>query len=400
MRTDFAVIGAGICGLSAAWALARRGHEVMVIDQAPAGHVNGGSHGACRIFRLGYETPAYVTLARQARAVWTELEDACGERLLHPTPQLTFGPEMEQVRSALAAAGAPGELLTARAAAERFTGITVPGPVLYEPDSAVIVADRALAALEALSGSAGQPAPSGSAGQPAPSGSAGQPAPSGSAGQPAPPGSAGEGLRPGSGGRIDARVTGLAEQGSGVRVSTTAGDIDADRAIVCAGPWTAKLAASAGIAMPAAATMEQVGYLAPVRAGTGSVPIFVHYGGEFPYGLPVPGSDRYKIGIHFGGPAVDPDRQDHGDDAGLVARIKRAATAFLPEFHADPVATERCVYDNTPDTDFIVDRIGSIVIGSGTSGHGFKFGPLIGEWLAALATGSGAPPQSFALSRF
>ncbi len=364
MRTDFAVIGAGICGLSAAWALARRGYEVTVIDQAPTGHRGGGSHGACRIFRLGYETPAYVTLARQAREAWTELEDACGERLLHPTPQLTFGPDMEQVRSALAAAGAPGELLTARAAAERFTGITVPGPVLYEPDSAVIAADRALAALAVLSGQSTQP---------------GQTTPSA---------------------RMDARVTGLAEQGSGVRVSTTAGDLDAGRAIVCAGPWTPKLAASAGIAMPGAATMEQVGYLAPVRSGAGPMPIFVHYGGEFPYGLPVPGSDRYKIGIHFGGPAVDPDGQDHGDDAGLVARIKAAATAFLPEFHPDPVATERCIYDNTPDTDFIVDRIGSIVFGSGTSGHGFKFGPLIGEWLAALATGSGAPPESFALNRF
>jgi glycine/D-amino acid oxidase-like deaminating enzyme len=48
---------------------------------------------------------------------------------------------------------------------------------------------------------------------------------------------------------------------------------------------------------------------------------------------------------------------------------------------------ERCVYDNTPDEDFILDRIGNVVVGCGTSGHGFKFGPLLGEWLAALATG-------------
>ncbi|HET9895732.1 MAG TPA: FAD-dependent oxidoreductase [Streptosporangiaceae bacterium] len=355
MRTDFAVIGAGICGLSAAWALTRRGHEVTVIDQAPTGHLSGGSHGSCRIFRLGYETPAYVALARRARDVWTELEDTCGERLLHPAPQLTFGPEMEQVRSALEHAGAHCELMSSRAAAERFGGVTVPGPVLYEPESAVIAADRALAVLARSCGSDE---------------------------------------------RSDARVTALAEAGSRVRVSTTGGDIDAGRAIVCAGPWTPKLAASAGIAMPAAATMEQVAYLAPARADAGPMPILVHYGGEFPYGLPVPGSDLYKIGIHFGGPAVDPDRQDHRDDAGLVARIKQAATAFLPGFHADPVATERCIYDTTPDTDFIVDRVGAIVLGSGTSGHGFKFGPLIGEWLADLATGTGTSPASFALSRF
>jgi glycine/D-amino acid oxidase-like deaminating enzyme len=51
------------------------------------------------------------------------------------------------------------------------------------------------------------------------------------------------------------------------------------------------------------------------------------------------------------------------------------------------VQVERCVYDNTPDEDFILDRIGNVVVGCGTSGHGFKFGPLLGEWLAALAAG-------------
>jgi len=65
------------------------------------------------------------------------------------------------------------------------------------------------------------------------------------------------------------------------------------------------------------------------------------------------------------------------------------------------VGTERCIYDNSPDEDFIVDRVGRIVIGSGTSGHGFKFGPLLGEWLADLATGRGAgPPARFSLGRF
>ena len=68
----------------------------------------------------------------------------------------------------------------------------------------------------------------------------------------------------------------------------------------------------------------------------------------------------------------------------------------------DLVRTERCVYDNSPDEDFIVDRVGRIVIGSGTSGHGFKFGPLLGEWLADLATGRepDAAVRRFSLGRF
>jgi sarcosine oxidase len=358
VRTEFAVVGGGLLGLSAAWALSRRGHEVLVIDQAPTGHVGGGSHGTCRIFRLGYEKPAYVSLARQARDTWSELEHVSGERLLHPTPHLTFGPQMDQVADALEQAGVPGEMLSADAAAERFPGVAVSGPVLYEQHSAVIAADVALVALARLAGRISEPT----------------------------------------------AVTAVAAHGSSVRVSTTDGDIDADRVIVCAGASTARLLAGAGIAVPGSATMEQVVYVAPAGGShPGGMPIFVHYGGEFPYGLPVPGSDAYKIGIHFGGPPVDPERQDHAENAGLSAQIERATRRFLPDFDPRPVAVERCIYDNSPDTDFIIDRIGNIVIGSGTSGHGFKFGPLIGEWLAWLAAGEaglGAPPPWLGLSRF
>jgi len=397
VRTEFAVIGGGITGLATAWALARRGREVSVLEQAAVGHAGSGSHGACRVFRFGYEDAEYVNLVRHARELWAELETTCGERLLLPTPQLTIGPLMWQVRDALLAAGAACELLSVNEAAERFPGVRIaadPAPdgiadladtdgtagpgaegglasrVLLEPDSAVIAADRTLTALANAVRSAGQVVWSG------------------------------------------VTVTALADDGRGVKVSTSARDVEASRVIVCAGPGSAGLLDTAGIAIPASATMEQVAYFAP--AGTAqptAMPIFVHYGGEFPYGLPVPGSDRYKVGLHHGGPAVDPGQLHHTEDAGLTRRIEQAARTFLPGLDPRAVAVERCVYDDSPDTDFILDRIGNVVIGCGTSGHGFKFGPLLGEWLATLATeGTGPrdrvgpaaepPPRRFALSRF
>ncbi len=289
MHSDFVVIGAGLLGLSAAWALTRRGYEVTVLDQAAAGHVDGGSHGSCRVFRLGYETVEYVRMARRARELWTELEEAAGEQLLHPTPQLTFGPEVHQVKHCLDQADVPGELLSDRDAAERFPGFAVPGPVLHESQSAVIAADRVLAALARLSGAAE---------------------------------------------RAPVRVTALATRDGGLRVSTTDGELDADRVVLCAGPWTRRLAAGAGVAVPSNPTMQQVCYLDPVadRAAAGPTPIFSHYGGDFPYGLPVPGSDRYKISLHSPGPAVDPDHQDHSGDAGLISQLSEVAAAFLPGF--------------------------------------------------------------------
>jgi len=350
------VLGAGLLGLASARALARRGREVIVLEQAGIGHEAGGSKGSCRVFRLGYDDAEYVALAMRAREPWAELEDECGGRLLQPTPHLTFGRGLDTVREAMQSAGAPCELLPAADAAARFPEIAIGGPALLEPESCVISADAALRALAAAAGDV----------------------------------------------RTGVTVTGIGDDGRRVTVRTATGSVTARAAVVCAGPWTSRLLAATGIVVPSAATLEQVGYLAPAAEPGPAMPVFICYETEVPYGLPVPGSPLYKIGFHHGGPPTDPGHQDQRPDQDLSAQLARLARRYLPGLRPDLVRTERCVYDNTPDEDFIVHRAGRIVIGSGTSGHGFKFGPLLGEWLADLATGHGAgpPTRRFSLGRF
>ena len=201
--------------------------------------------------------------------------------------------------------------------------------------------------------------------------------------------------------------------GRRVTLQTPAGPLTARRAIITAGPWSGGLAATLGVAIPGRATLEQVAYLTPRSPDTpadgngaapataaGLPPIFICHGEQAPYGLPVPGSPLYKIGIQQSGPATEPDAQQAGPDATQLARLQEVARRYLPGYDPAPARTERCIYDNSPDEDFVLDRRGNVVIGCGTSGHGFKFGPLCGEWLAALAMDGERADKRFALARF
>ncbi len=344
------VIGAGLLGLSSAWALSRRGRDVLVLEAALApGHARSGSKGDARIFRLGYPEPYYVEMALLARARWHDLEAATGRQLLHVTGQVTLGDETAQhaIASAMTLAGAPVEEVSATVAARRFPGIELSGPVLVEPASGVLAADACLRAF--IQGGGFE-------------------------------------LRTGT------FVTSLRQTGDSVSVETADGtSLPATVVVVCAGPGSLRLL---GVDPPAGAapSLPQVAYFAPREDVV--PPVFIEWGDDMVYGLPVPRggphSGTYKVSRHSPGPAIgafdptDPAALE-GDHPAQLAQLVRAVTRVLPALDPQPVATERCVYDNSADADFVLDRVGSVVVGCGTSGHAFKFGPLLGELLADLA---------------
>ncbi len=348
------VVGAGILGLSSAWALARRGWNVVVLEAAEApGHMRSGSKGDARIFRLGYPESHYVEMAALARARWHDLEASTGLHLLHVTGQVTLGDEatLHAIAGALQSAGVPVEQISARAAALRFPGIAAVGAVLFEPDSGVLAADACLRALHQAGGFE---------------------------------------LRTGL------AVTSLRQSPGSVTIETADGaSMQADIVVDCAGPASLGLLAGA-TATAAAPSLPQVAYFAARREDDVVPPVFIEWGDDMLYGLPVPdGGPRagtYKVSHHTPcSPLQDFDPTDPAplaaDDPTLLARVTDVVERLLPWLDPEPVATERCVYDNSADTDFVLDRVGRIVVGCGTSGHAFKFGPLLGELLADLAQG-------------
>lgn len=361
-KRQFIVVGAGLVGLAVTLELSRRGRDVLCLEQATIGHERAGSKGSSRIFRYGYEDPLYVQLAMRSLAGWQELGEESGQRVLEPTGFLSFGERIHELAAAMDAAGAPHEILMGEELAERFPAIHVTGHAVFEATAGVLRSDEVLSALTRSARSAGAEIVEG------------------------------------------VRVSGLEDAEDGVRVLAGPLQYGCAAVVLCGGAWSGELAEMAGL--PAGGvfrpSLQQVAYLQPRSEFPSGVPAFVERGPVTYYGVPARVLDRYKIGIHDPGQTVRPAEISLDDDARELMLLRGAAARLLPGFVEEPVATERCFYDNTPDERFVIDRVGRVVIGGGTSGHGFKFGPLWAEVLADLA--EGAPPtvplESFSLRRF
>lgn len=333
LDTEVVVVGAGVMGLATARALAAAGRDVTVVEQFRDGHARGSSHGSSRIFRLSYPEVEWVRLAQAALPLWRELERECGEQLLELSGCLDFR-DWGAYRDALAACGAAFELLDGTEIARRFPLRAEPGEIgLLQPDGGIVHADRALRAFRTAAVAAGA--------------------------------------------RIveETRVNAIDEHADGV----TAAGFRAHTAVVTAGAWVGDL-----VELDVRPTRETIAYL-PYDEPIPSLVDRVEDGpaGELAFALTAPGIG-VKAGFHHGGPVTDPDEPGVAD-AGLAAAAGEWAARRIRGVAPEPVRVETCLYTNRPDERFVLERRGRIVVGSACSGHGFKFAPVVGNRVAALA---------------
>jgi sarcosine oxidase len=237
-----------------------------------------------------------------------------------------------------------------------FPDIAVDGQALFEPSSGVLAADRCLAALRA---------------------------------------SANCDLREGE------RVQRVDDDGTHVTIDTDTATLHADVAVLCPGPWSTSMLSTVA-PVNTFATLEHVAYVRRREpAQPVDPPVFIAHDRPAVYGLPTPALGLYKIALHHAGAVVDPATSTLDIDPRAVEQIEDATRRWLPAFEPKAELVETCMYDNTPDENFIIDRCDRVVVGAGTSGHGFKFGPLLGELLADLATGATprVPLSAFSILR-
>jgi len=365
---DLVVVGGGAMGLATAWQAASRGHEVVLVERFEQGHHRGASHGATRNLNLAYDDADYVALAEEARVRWDALAAETGTPLLDLVGVVNHGrPSMlRRMRALHAEAGVASELVDPVDAGERWRGIRFETEVLHVPGSGRI---RAADALRALAGAAVA-----------------------------------------HGARLlwSTPVTGLHVEGPDrVRVVTADAEITARRVVVTAGAWTADVVGGLVRLPGLTVTQEQPAHFA-VRDVDAVWPSFNHrpdpddaaesWWPGVVYGMLTPG-EGVKAGWHGTGPVVHPDRRSYRADPEQLDALRRYAREWLPGVDAETADPISCTYTSTDDEDFVLDRVGPVVVGAGFSGHGFKFTPLVGSMLVDLVEGGEAPARFRRLGR-
>ncbi|NDU71533.1 FAD-dependent oxidoreductase [Actinomadura sp. DSM 109109] len=369
----FVVVGAGLTGAATAWQLARRGHEVTVLERGTPANDEGSSHGSARILRYGYADPLYARMVVDARHEWRELERLSREQLVTRTGSLDAGEARNPAELArvFAEVGVDHELLTAAEAAARWPQFRFGGgDVLWHPDAGVVDAESAVSAMLRLARAEGARVETG---------------------------------RP---------VATVERVGTRHRVVCLDGRAEeAEKVVVAAGGWLPGLLGDLSLpdsflaAFPPLQVMQENAYHFPYRDDPAEPwPTFIHKDADMlVYGLPggrdadLPGGRSGQKVAEFNGgrPIRDAAAQtgtvDPANRERIVAYVRQALPGAVPE----PYAETTCLFTNTPTEDFVVDGAGGVTVASPCSGHGAKFAPLLGRIVAEAAAGERPAPDRF-----
>ena len=352
------IVGLGAMGSAAACHLAKRNVKVLGLDQFSIPNDKGSSHGHSRMIRMAYyEHPHYVPLLRRAYELWHELDHPDRPDILHITGGIYMGPATGHVvRGTLEAAklhDLPHRLLDRAELAQVYPFFTVPDDYVgvFEPNAGFVLSEKAIATHVLLA------------------------------------------LHNGAELHGEEPVLDWRSTGGGVTVRTPRQTYQAERLLFCSGAWTGKLLTDLGI--PLLVTRQILGWVWPRRSHDsfryGVMPVWgieqpdgsLAYG--FPMALDYPG---LKLARHAPGLPTDPDAVDRTTTAEDEREIRDILQRYLPDADGPLLSLRTCLYTNSPDHHFILDRHpqhNNVFLAAGFSGHGFKFASVIGEILADLA---------------
>jgi monomeric sarcosine oxidase len=366
---DVVVVGAGVFGSWTAWHLAKRKLKVLVLDAYGAAHTRASSGGETRIIRMSYAADEiYTRWSQQSLAQWKELSAACSQPLFQQTGVLWLeGPDDLRLRESQATierCGIPHEVMDNAALTKRYPQVNFDGVSrgLLEPGSGVLLAHRAVQSVmeeakkkhaEFLIAHA---------------------------------------ITPDGGGTISKLAT------------SHCGAFSAGQFVFACGPWLGKVFPEL-LGQRIFPTRQEVFFFGTpagdARFAPPALPTWLFNNDEV-YGMPDIESRGLKMARDAHGERVDPDTQSRIVSAeGAEWARKYVGRRFPPLKDAPIVETRVCQYENTSNGDFLIDRhpeMPNVWLAGGGSGHGFKHGPALGEYLAARICGEGKAEPRFSLA--
>lgn len=374
---EVAVIGAGVFGAWTALHLLELGARVTLVDAWGAGHLRGTSCDESRVIRCGYGARSFYSgWAWRALAQWKRFEKQAGQQLFVPAGVLWLcAEENEYARASQAALKRlkiPVERLDARTVAKRYPQFDYKGIAFayHEPKAGYLRARLAtMAVADAVKRAGGRVVI----------------------------------------GQVEAPANGVQEQqpfalAKGVRLADGA-TISAEHFVFACGPWLPQMF-PALLGRRILVTQQDVFYFGPPAGSIGStytppqMPVWLDPGPHF-YGIPSAEGRGVKVADDWSGPQFDPT---HGE-RNVLAESVEAARAYLrlrlPALGDAPILETRvCQYERTPDSNVVIDRHpehANVWLVGGGSGHGYKLGPALGEFVARHLLGKRAEPIADAM---
>jgi sarcosine oxidase len=360
MTYDVAVIGAGVFGAWTAHHLRQAGQRVLLLDAFGAANARASSGGESRIIRMGYgDSEIYTRSAMRSLDLWRAFAAHSGQPLFHETGVLWTAspndPYTETNRQMLARCGVPFETLPPGQLAARYPQMAFPPGTwgIFEPQSGALMARRAVQAVVE------------------------------------------DAVRNG----VEYRMQALTDP-------SNVGALHAGTCVFACGPWLPKLFPALLAKRIVPSRQEAFFFGAPPgdpRFSPPAMPVWVDFSDpRGPYGFPDLENRGVKIALDRHGPDIDPDTVDRVPSAdGLAAARDFLGTRF-PALRDAPLLEARvCQYANTSNGDFLIDRhpdLPNIWLVGGGSGHGFKHGPAVGEYVAARILSGGEVDSRFSLA--
>jgi sarcosine oxidase len=360
---SFTVAGAGVFGAWIAYTLRRAGHTVTLLDPFGPANSRASSGGESRVIRASYGADEiYTRMAVRSLALWEAFFAETGRsKLFHRTGVLWLAvpddPHAKASRIALRNANISFEDLSPAEVHRRYPQIDVPSHIgaIFETNAGAIMARQAVQAVVE------------------------------------------EFVRLGGTYRHAVLLRPEDEKGhSAIR-------------IYACGPWLGKLFPD--LLGPRIFLSRQEVLFFGVPAGDTrfqppQLPVWIDFGSQRGmYGFPDLESRGFKLACDRHGEPIDPDTADRLVSPETVGLMRAYLHERFPALADAPIVDARvCQYENTSNGDFILDRhptLENVWFAGGGSGHGFKHGPAVGEYLARMITtaGSIAEPRFLLLSK-